>query len=104
MKMRANVHQIGINGVDFTEHCAADLTCGICRGIRGFGINEVDELALLALIADNLTSIRCVLRGQDPAQEYFVQTDLYVKKPVQEAKPMYKFASSEEFKEIWNNG
>lgn len=68
------------------------------------GINEVDELALLALIADNLTSIRCVLRGQDPAQEYFVQTDLYVKKPVQEAKPMYKFASSEEFKEIWNNG
>ena len=69
------------------------------------GVNEVDGLTLLASIADNLTMIRAVLRGQDIAEQYFVQQDLYRKVvPQKEVKPMYKFASSEEFKEIWNNG
>lgn len=68
------------------------------------GVNEVDELALLASIADSLTIIRCVLRGQDPSGAYIVQADMYRKETPKEAQPIYKFASSEEFKEIWNNG
>lgn len=68
------------------------------------GIEDVDELAIYAAIADNLTAIRCALRGQDPEKQFYFQAEMYVKKDKTESKPIYKFASSEEFKEIWNNG
>ena len=67
------------------------------------GIEDVDELALFASIADNLTANRCALRGQDPEKEFYFQNEIFVKQDVTESKPIYKFASSEDFKEIWNN-
>ena len=67
------------------------------------GAPEVDEMELLSVIADNLTLIRSVLLGQELSDTAL--TSMCIRKQNRpQAQPIYKFASSEEFKEIWNNG
>ena len=66
------------------------------------GALEVDEMELLAVIADNLTVIRSALLGQELSNTALM--NMYIReqdKP--QAQPIYKFKSSEEFKEAWDN-
>lgn len=66
------------------------------------GALEVDEMELLAVIADNLTVIRSALLGQELPKTALMS--MYIRegeKP--QAQPIYKFKSSEEFKEAWDN-
>lgn len=66
------------------------------------GALEVDAMELLAVIADNLTMIRSALLGQELSNTALMS--MYIReqdKP--QAKPIYRFKSSEEFKEAWDN-
>ncbi len=66
------------------------------------GAVEVDAMELLAVIADNLTLIRGVLLGQELSNTALMS--MYIREHEEpQTKPIYKFKSSEEFKEIWNN-
>lgn len=63
---------------------------------------EVDEMELLAVIADNLTVIRSALLGQELPKTALMS--MYIRESEKpQAKPIYKFKSSEEFKEAWEN-
>ena len=67
------------------------------------GMVEVDAMELLAVIADNLTLIRCGLMRQEVSDVALMSS--YIRKQDEpQAQPIYKFKSSEEFKEIWKNG
>ena len=66
------------------------------------GALEVDEMELLAVIADNLTFIRSALLGQELPKTALMS--MYIReqdKP--QAQPIYKFKSSEDFKEAWEH-
>ena len=66
------------------------------------GALEVDEMELLAVIADNLTIIRSALLGQELPKTALMS--MYIRESEkQQAQPIYRFKSSEEFKEAWDN-
>lgn len=66
------------------------------------GALEVDEMELLAVIADNLTVIRSALLGQELPKTALMS--MYIRESEkQQTQPIYKFKSSEEFKEAWDN-
>ena len=66
------------------------------------GALEVDEMELLSVIADNLTLIRSVLLGQELSDTAL--TSMYIRKQNRpQAQPIYKFKSSEDFKEAWEH-
>lgn len=66
------------------------------------GALEVDEMELLAVIADNLTVIRSALLGQELPKTALMS--MYIRESEkQQAQPIYRFKSSEEFKEAWDN-
>ena len=66
------------------------------------GALEVDEMELLAVIADNLTVIRSALLGQELSKTALMS--MYIRESEkQQAQPIYKFKSSEAFKEAWDN-
>ena len=58
-------------------------------------------MELLAVIADNLTVIRSALFGQELPKTALMSTYIRENKKPQ-ARPIYKFKSSEEFKKIWS--
>ena len=66
------------------------------------GALEVDEMELLAVIADNLTVIRSALLGQELSKTALMS--MYIRESEKpQAQPIYKFKSSEDFKEAWDN-
>ena len=66
------------------------------------GALEVDEMELLAVIADNLTVIRSALLGQELPKTALMS--MYIRESEKpQAQPIYRFKSSEEFKEAWDN-
>ena len=66
------------------------------------GALEVDEMELLAVIADNLTVIRSALLGQELPKTALMS--MYIRESEKpQAQPIYKFKSSEDFKEAWDN-
>jgi flagellar capping protein FliD len=66
------------------------------------GALEVDEMELLSVIADNLTLIRSVLLGQELSDTAL--TSMCIRKQNRpQAQPIYKFKSSEDFREAWDN-
>ena len=63
---------------------------------------EIDEMELLAVIADNLTLIRGALLGQELPKTALMS--MYIRESEKpQAQPIYKFKSSEEFKEAWEH-
>lgn len=66
------------------------------------GLKEVDPLFILASIADNLAILRSTVRGLDASEEHLFLSDIVESKPeAKDSASTYRFASSEEFKEIW---
>lgn len=66
------------------------------------GALEIDEMELLAVIADNLTVIRSALLGQELPKTALMS--MYIRESEKpQAQSIYKFKSSEEFKEAWDN-
>lgn len=68
-----------------------------------YGFSRISNMRMLASIADDLARIRYSLTsGEGTPEPYLFQKDMYANiKPIR--KQVYKFASSEEFKEIWSN-
>lgn len=66
------------------------------------GALEIDEMELLAVIADNLTVIRSALLGQELSKTALMS--MYIRESEKpQVQPIYKFKSSEAFKEAWDN-
>lgn len=66
------------------------------------GVTYIDPMRILAATADKVTAIHYALTNDDEtARPYFFATDMYEKRR-RDRTQLPKFASSEDFKQIWS--